>query len=64
MILKVDLSKEFDRVNWIYIRMLLTHLGFPYEFIKWIMCYITNVSSIILVNGVTSPFFHSERGLR
>jgi hypothetical protein len=64
MILKVDLSKAFDRVSWLYIRMLLTHLGFPFEFIKWIMCCITNISFSVLVNGAASPFFHSERGLR
>ena len=28
MILKVNLSKAFDRASWLYIRMLLTHLGF------------------------------------
>ncbi len=64
MIIKADLSKAFDRVSWLYLRMLLTHLGFPYEFIKWIMCCITNISFSVLVNGVASPFFHYERGLR
>lgn len=64
MILKVYLSKEFDRLSWLYIKMLLTNLGFPYEYIKWIMYCITNISSNVLVNGAASPFFHSERGLR
>lgn len=64
MILKVDLSKAFDRVNWLYIRMLLTHLGFPFMFIKWIMSYITNIPFSVLVNGSASPFFYLERGLR
>ena len=35
-ILKIDLSKYFDRVSWLYLRLLLTHLGFNYSFIKWI----------------------------
>lgn len=64
MILKVDLSKAFDRVNWLYIRMLLTHLGFPYAYIKWIMCCITNVSFSVLINGAATSFFHAECGLR
>jgi len=64
MILKADLSKAFNRVSWLYLRMLLTHLGFPVGFIKWIMCCITNVSFSVLVNGVASAFFGSERGLR
>lgn len=44
MILKVDLSKAFDRENWLYIRLLLTHVGFPYAYIKWIMSFIKDVS--------------------
>lgn len=64
MILKVDLSKAFDRVNWLYVRLLLTHLGFPYRYIKWIMSYITDVSYIVLINGAPTHFFLAERGLR
>lgn len=43
--------------------MILTHLGFPYNFIKWIMCSISNVSFSILINDYASPFFHSKRRL-
>lgn len=64
MILKVDLSKAFDKVSRLYLRMILTHLGFFVGFIKWIMCCITNVSFSVLVNGATSAFFSSERGIR
>lgn len=64
MILKVDLSKAFDRANWLYIRLPLTHLGFPYCFIKWIMSCITDVSYNVLLNGEATSFFTSERGLR
>jgi hypothetical protein len=62
-ILKIDLSKEFDHVNWSFIRLLLTHLGFEVPFIKWIMACISSVSFVVLINGATSPFFISERGL-
>ncbi len=34
---------------WLYIRMLLTHKGFPYDFINWIICCITSVSYSILI---------------
>eukprot|EP00253_Pinus_taeda_P034809 PITA_34809 len=64
MILKIDLSKAFDRANWLYLRLLLTHLGFPYEFIKWTMSCITDVTYSVLLNGEATPFFTSERGLR
>ena len=62
-VLKIDLSKAYDRVSWLYIRMLLTHLGFGIGFIRWIMSCITTVSFSVLLNGAASPFFHAERGL-
>eukprot|EP00253_Pinus_taeda_P018415 PITA_18415 len=33
-LLKIDLSKAFDRVSWLYIKMILIHLGFPISFIN------------------------------
>jgi len=63
-VIKIDLSKAYDRINWIYLRMLLTHLGFKHDFISWIMGCITSVSFANLINGVASPFFKGHRGLR
>ena len=37
VVIKIDLSKAYDRVSWLYIRLLLTHLGFHIDFIRWIM---------------------------
>lgn len=62
--LKIDLSKAYDRVNCMYIRLLLTHLGFHIDFIIWIMSCITTVSFAILINGDASHFFHAEWGLK
>ena len=39
-ILKIDLYKAYNKVRWLYIRILLTHLGFGITFIRWIMSYI------------------------
>eukprot|EP00253_Pinus_taeda_P035654 PITA_35654 len=64
VVLKIDLSKAYDRINWLYLRLLLTHLGFNYSFISWIMGCISNVSFAVLINGSASPFFKSQRGLR
>lgn len=64
IILKIDLAKEFDRVSWLYLKMLLIHLGFPNNFITWIMACITTHTFSVLINGSASQFFHFERGLR
>lgn len=36
-IVKINLSKAYDRINWIYIRIFLTHLGFNIGFVNWVM---------------------------
>jgi len=64
ILLKIDLSKAFDQVSWLYIKMILIHLGFPHQLITWIMACITTPTYSILINGAASHFFHSERGLR
>eukprot|EP00253_Pinus_taeda_P024520 PITA_24520 len=63
-VVKIDLSKAYDRISWTYIRMLLTHLGFKINFINWVMGCITSVSFAVLINGAASPFFKGQRGLR
>eukprot|EP00253_Pinus_taeda_P006660 PITA_06660 len=64
ILLKIDLSKAFDQVSWLFIKMILIHIGFPLALINWIMAYITSPTFSILINGSASHFFHSERGLR
>lgn len=64
VVLKIDLSKAYDRVSWLYICLLLTHLDFEVPFIRWVMSCITTVSFVVLINGSASLFFHSGRGLR
>jgi hypothetical protein len=63
-IVKIDLSKAYDRVSWLYLRLFLTHLGFEVPFINLLMSCITTTSFVFPINGATSPFFHVERGLR
>jgi len=62
--LKIDLSKAFDKVNWLYLKMILTHLGFPPALISWIMDCISSISFAILVNGSTTSSFNIDRGIR
>ena len=63
-VIKIDLSKAYDRFYWLYLRMLLTHLGFGIDFIRWIMSCITMVYFAVLINGSTSSFFQAGGGLQ
>jgi hypothetical protein len=64
LVVKVDLSKAYDRVNWLYLRLLLIHLGFCAPFVTWVMNCVTSVSFSVLINGSATPFFQPEGGLR
>ena len=64
MVLKIDLSKAYDRVSWIYLRVILTKMGFGVFFITWIMSNLTFVSFFVLINGVAYRFFRFGRELR
>lgn len=64
MIVKIDLSKAYDRISWLYLHLLFTHLGFGIGFINWVMGCISNTSFVILIYVAASPFFHSHRRLR
>lgn len=47
-----------------YLRLLLTHLGFRFDFVRWIMSYVTSTSISFLINGAATSFFNPECGLR
>ena len=64
VVLKLDMSKAYDRVSWLYVRMLMIHLGFDVSFMRWVMGCISSASFVVLINGAASPFFKAERGLR
>jgi hypothetical protein len=64
LILKLDLKKAYDCVNWDFLRLILIQTGFSFPSINWIMSCVVSSSFVVLINGETSPFFQSDRGLR
>ena len=64
LILKLDLVKAFDRVNWSFIRLILIQIGLPLIGVNWIMACLTSTNFAILVNGTPSRFFATSRGIR
>jgi hypothetical protein len=57
MLLKLDLSKYFDKLRWQYMRALLAAFGFTKDWISWTMNLISPTLFSILINGVPSQPF-------
>lgn len=64
MLLKIDLSKAFDKISWNYMQSILTVFGFSPIWVKWIMSLISSAFFSILVNGIPSSPFQPSRGIR
>lgn len=63
-LLKIDISKAFDSVQWELVLKGLEALGFPMKFIHWIKLCITSPSFSVQVNGDLAGYFQSTKGLR
>lgn len=64
MMLRLDLKKAFDRLEWSFISYSLQKLNFPTPIINLIMSCVTTLSISILVNGTPTRFFQPSRGIR
>lgn len=63
-LMKIDISKAFDSVQWMFVLRSLSALGFPKKFILWIELCITSPSFSVQVNGDLAGYFQSSKGLR
>ena len=64
MAMKLDMSKAYDREEWVFLEKILLKMGFPGAWVAWIMECITTVSYSILVNGEPKGMIVPSRGLR
>ena len=64
MVVKIDLQKAYDRLEWSFIKMVLEHYGFLPNIVNLIMSCVTSTSTLILFNGNKLDSFHPSRGIR
>ena len=63
-IMKVDLRKAYDTVNWEFLEDALGSLNFPGQFVKWVMQCVSTTTYSISINGSLHGFFKGKQGLR
>lgn len=64
MIAKMDLSKAYDKLSWVFIREVLVSTGFPPKLVGIIMSCVTSVSFEIAWQGLKSCTFNPTCGIR
>jgi len=64
MAIKTDISKAYDRVEWNFLEVMFTRLGFHRKWVAWIIICVTLVTYSVLLNGNSYGFIKPERGLR
>ena len=62
-LLKIDISKAFDTVNWRFLLGLLEHLGFSRRWINWVPLILSTASTKIILNGSLGRRICHARGL-
>ena len=63
MALKLDISKVYDILEWIFLQRIMEKMGFHPTWVGWTMEYIKSVSYSILVNGEPKGHIIPKRGI-
>ena len=61
--LKLDISKAYDRVEWAFLKKMMSKLGFPDVWIKRIMTCVSTPSFSVCINGKAFGNIKPTRGL-
>lgn len=61
--IKIDLEKAYDKLEWDFIKRMLTFFNFPSHTIKLIISCISSSHMAVIVNGEPTEFFTLSRGI-
>ena len=63
-LINLAFQKDYDSVNWSFLKLVMEKLGFGRIWIRWIMNCVTSASMSILLSGSPLKPFKMEKGLR
>ncbi|XP_038876458.1 uncharacterized protein LOC120068881, partial [Benincasa hispida] len=64
VVLKVDLQKAYDSVNWDFLFGVLLAIGKPFQFVSWVRACVTSPKFSVMINCSLEGFFPGRKGLR
>ena len=64
LLCKLDIEKAYDHLNWDFLLQVMEKMGFGKKWLIWIRWCISMAYFSVLVNGTSSGYFQSSRGLR
>ncbi|XP_019240114.1 PREDICTED: uncharacterized protein LOC109220105 [Nicotiana attenuata] len=64
VVMKLDMTKAYDRLSWLFLTKVLRKLGFCERFIGMIFDLVGNNWYSVLINGQSRGFFKSTRGVK
>ncbi|XP_062112930.1 uncharacterized protein LOC133824079 [Humulus lupulus] len=63
-LMKIDISKAYDSIEWDFLENLLYDLCFPMRFIRWVMVCLRGSSYSLVINNGIQGHFQGAKGLR
>lgn len=63
-VVKADIMKAFDSINWNFLMNIMHIIEIPHQFISWIRSCIMSARYSILVNGSLEGYFNGKKGVR
>jgi hypothetical protein len=63
-VVKLDMAKAYDRVEWTYLRQIMLQMGFSANWINLIMRCVESVKLSVRINDYFSKPFSPSRGIR
>ena len=64
MVVKFDMSKTYDRVEWDFLEETMKCMGFDARWINLVMMCVKSVQYAVMVNGVPCGNIQPTRGIR